>query len=101
MYPSHCVISESDNSLVEPHPPEQFKAGQRELAQDLITREQQIEMLISILPGLGSSEKYQQERITALEKEIQDAEKERQEAVKEKEVVLQRLDEIIKSIRRP
>lgn len=78
-----------------------FEAGQRELAQDLIIREQQIEYLISKLPGLDHSEEDQEERIVELEKELKAAEEKRKVAVKEKEVILAKLDEVIRSIKRP
>ncbi|OBT54611.1 hypothetical protein VE04_05060 [Pseudogymnoascus sp. 24MN13] len=73
----------------------------RELAKDLIVREQQIELLISALPGLEHSEQNQQERIKALEEELEKEEKKRQAAVKEKDVLLAKLDEVIRSVRRP
>lgn len=86
---------------VTPYPAEVFKDGQRELAQDLILKEQQIEFLISSLPGLGNSEKDQEQVIKQLEEELKVAEEERKQAVKEKEVVLARLEEVIRSVKRP
>ncbi|KAH8656156.1 mediator complex, subunit Med21/Med9, partial [Tricladium varicosporioides] len=86
---------------VDALPPDQFKAQQRELAQDLILKEQQIEFLISILPGLENSEKDQEETIKQLEKELQAAEVERKQALKDKEEVLARLEGVIRSIKRP
>ncbi|KZF23423.1 CSE2-domain-containing protein [Xylona heveae TC161] len=85
---------------VTPDPPQTFLAAQRELARDLIVKEQQIEYLISVLPGIGTSEKEQEERLKALERELREAEEERQAAVQEKEKLLERLDEVIRSIRR-
>lgn len=78
-----------------------FKASQVELAQDLITKEQQIEYLISILPGLDNSEKDQERNIKELEEELKVAEAQRQEAIKEREDTLAKLDAVIRSIRRP
>jgi mediator of RNA polymerase II transcription subunit 21 len=78
-----------------------FKAGQKELAQDLIIKEQQIEALISMLPGLDNSEKDQQYTIRQLEEELMAAEKKRKEAVKEKDAVLARLESVIRSVKRP
>jgi mediator of RNA polymerase II transcription subunit 21 len=88
-------------SAVEPHPPEVFKAGQKELARDLIIKEQQIEYLISVLPGLENSEKDQEEMIQQLEVELREAEVKRKEALKEKEAVLARLEAVIRSVKRP
>jgi len=86
---------------VEPYPADVFKAGQRELAQDLILREQQIELLISSLPGLDHSEQYQEQRILQLEEELKAAEEKRNAAAREKEVILARLEEVIRSVKRP
>jgi mediator of RNA polymerase II transcription subunit 21 len=78
-----------------------FKAGQKELAQDLILKEQQIEYLISVLPGLGNSERDQEEMIRQLEVELKEAEARRKEALKEKEAVLARLESVIRGVKRP
>jgi mediator of RNA polymerase II transcription subunit 21 len=71
------------------------------LAQDLILKEQQIEYLISSLPGLDNSEEDQEKLIRQLEEELKVAEEKRKEAVKEKEEVLAKLDEVIRSVKRP
>lgn len=72
-----------------------------ELARDIVTKEQQIEYLISTLPGLDNSEREQLQMIRDLEEEIAVAEAQRLEAVKEKEEVLGKLDALIRTIRRP
>ncbi|KAH8681451.1 RNA polymerase II transcription mediator [Xylariales sp. PMI_506] len=95
------VNKEPDQQEVDPHPPEVFKAAQLELAQDLIMKEQQIEFLISILPGLDNSEQDQERNIKELEEELKVAEAQRQEAIKEKKEIMAKLDEVIRSIRRP
>ncbi|KAI0161676.1 mediator of RNA polymerase II transcription subunit 21 [Hypoxylon sp. FL1284] len=92
---------EPDQQEVDPHPADDFKAAQVELAQDLITKEQQIELLISLLPGLDNSEKDQERNIKELEEELRIAEAQRQEATKEREDTLKKLDTVIRSIRRP
>jgi mediator of RNA polymerase II transcription subunit 21 len=99
--PSHRFICKRLPYTVEPLPAEVFKAGQLELAQDLILKEQQIEYLISVLPGLDNSEKDQEQMIKQLEEELQVAEEERKVAVKEKEVVLAKLESVIRSVKRP
>jgi mediator of RNA polymerase II transcription subunit 21 len=71
------------------------------LAQDLIMKEQEIEMLISSLPGLENSEKDQEQMIRQLEEELKLSEEARKEAVKEKEAVLAKLESVIRSVRRP
>ncbi|KAK4193947.1 mediator of RNA polymerase II transcription subunit 21 [Podospora australis] len=85
---------------VETLDPETFRAGQLELARDLITKEQQVEYLISTLPGLDNSERDQLQMIRELEDELEVAEKQRLEAVKERDEVLKRLDGLIRMIRR-
>lgn len=87
--------------VVDSHPADVFKAAQVELAQDLITKEQQIEYLISILPGLDNSERDQQRNIKELEDELKTAEAQHQEAIQEKKDIMSNLDEVIRSIRRP
>lgn len=72
-----------------------------ELARDLIIKEQQIEALISMLPGLENSEKHQEEIIRQLEKESIIVESECKNAFKEKEQLLGRLDQVIRMIKRP
>ncbi|KAK4211695.1 putative mediator of rna polymerase [Rhypophila decipiens] len=85
---------------VDTLPAEEFQAGQLELARDLITKEQQIEYLISSLPGLDNSERDQEQSIRDLEEEIGVAEAQRLEAVKEKDEVLAKLDQVLRAIRR-
>ncbi len=86
---------------VDPLPENVFKAGQNELAEDLVLTEQKIELLISMLPGLENSERDQEQMIRQLEEELKISEEERKEALKEKEAVLERLESVIRNIRRP
>ncbi|KAF4460964.1 mediator-rna polymerase ii transcription subunit 21 [Fusarium albosuccineum] len=86
---------------VDSLPPEEFRAGMVELSQDLILKEQQIEVLISSLPGLDNSEMDQERYIKELEEDLKVAEAQRQEAIKEKDQILAELDSVIRSIRRP
>ncbi|RJE16963.1 hypothetical protein PHISCL_10700, partial [Aspergillus sclerotialis] len=62
-----------------PDSPRTFASRQRELARDLVIKEQQIEYLISVLPGIDSSETQQEERIRELEKELREVEGRREE----------------------
>ncbi|KAF7900488.1 uncharacterized protein EAF01_007790 [Botrytis porri] len=86
---------------LEPLPADKFKEGQLELARDLIIKEQQIEVLISALPGLEDSETKQHQTILRLEQELKEEEERRKEALKEKEAVLARLEGVIRSVKRP
>ncbi|KAH7313078.1 mediator complex, subunit Med21 [Rhexocercosporidium sp. MPI-PUGE-AT-0058] len=86
---------------VNPYPAEVFKAAQKELAQDLILKEQQIEFLISVLPGLENSEKDQERMIRQLEEEIKAQDEIHKVALKENEETLARLESVIRGIKRP
>ncbi|KAI1344606.1 mediator of RNA polymerase II transcription subunit 21 [Xylariaceae sp. FL0016] len=92
---------EADQQEVDPHPEDVLKAAQVELAQDLIVKEQQIEYLVSMLPGVDNSEQDQERNIKELEEELKAAEAQRLEAVKEKEATMAKVDAVIRSIRRP
>ncbi|KAK1755759.1 putative mediator of rna polymerase [Echria macrotheca] len=85
---------------VDSLPPEVFQAGMLELARDLILKEQQIELLISSLPGLENNEQDQLKMMRDLEEELKVAEAQRLEAIKEKEEVLAKLDQVLRMIRR-
>lgn len=93
--------SDSHRNVVDPHPPDVFKSNMVELSQDLITKEQQIEYLISMLPGLDNSEQDQERNISELEEELKIAEAQRLEAIGERAAIKNKLDEVIRSIRRP
>ncbi|KAK6065862.1 RNA polymerase II transcription mediator [Seiridium cupressi] len=99
--PKGSADSASSSRNIDPHPAEVFKAAQVELAQDLITKEQQIELLISILPGLENSEQDQERNIKELEEELKTAETQRLEAIGERKAIMSKLDEVIRSVRRP
>lgn len=95
------MLTPRDPTTVDPLPEDDFRAGLLELSRDLILKEQQIEVLISTLPGLDSSERDQEQCIKELEEELKVAEEQRQDALREKERVVGQLDRILKSVRRP
>lgn len=95
------VLPANQPQPVDPLPEDEFRAGLVELSRDLIVKEQQIEVLISTLPGLDSSEKDQEQSIRELEEEMKVAEEQRLDALSEKERVARHLDEILKSVKRP
>ncbi|KND93352.1 Mediator of RNA polymerase II transcription subunit 21 [Tolypocladium ophioglossoides CBS 100239] len=95
------VKQEPQQREVDPLPADEFQAGLKELSRDLIVKEQQIEYLISSLPGLDNSEKDQERNIKDLEEDLKAAEAQRQEALKERDQILSELDGVIRSIRRP
>ncbi|KAG9259257.1 RNA polymerase II transcription mediator [Emericellopsis atlantica] len=95
------VKPEEMQQTIDPLPAEDFQAGLSELSRDLITKEQQIEYLISMLPGLQNSEEDQEKSIKELEEDLKAAEAQRLEALKEKDEILAELDRVIQSIHRP
>ncbi|PGH06540.1 hypothetical protein GX51_02365 [Blastomyces parvus] len=95
--------AQQEESLpAEPTPdtPEVFALRQRELARDLIVKEQQIEYLISVLPGVGSSEAEQEERIRRLAEELRVVEAERMEKRREMRKLGERVDELLGAVER-
>ena len=76
-----------------------FTADLYELARDLIVKEQQIEMLIERLPGIGTSERAQRARMAVLERQLREIEEERARAVAEKERLLERVAGRIAGVR--
>lgn len=84
----------------EPISQEQFDKDIKEFAVDIVLKQQQMEALISKLPGLNVSEEEQVERMKQLEKELEELEGERVQAVKEKEILLRTVEEKILGVGR-
>ncbi|QLI66399.1 Mediator of RNA polymerase II transcription subunit 21 [Metarhizium brunneum] len=95
------IKQEPHQREVDPLPADEFAAGLKELSRDLIIKEQQIEVLISNLPGLDNSERDQERNIKDLEEDLKAAEAQRQDALKERDHILAELDSVIRSVRRP
>ncbi|KAJ5129760.1 uncharacterized protein N7515_005799 [Penicillium bovifimosum] len=81
-----------------PDSPRTFASRQRELARDLIIKEQQIEYLISVLPGVRASEAEQEARIRELEKELRDVEMRRAAKVRELKKLRGRLEGVLGAV---
>ncbi|KAE8352533.1 mediator complex, subunit Med21 [Aspergillus coremiiformis] len=81
-----------------PDSPRTFARRQRELARDLVIKEQQIEYLIEVLPGIGSSEAEQEKRIKELEKELRGAEGEREQRVRELRKLRKTLENVLGAV---
>lgn len=87
----------------EPVPPvqptkEEFNKDLKEMAEDLVVKSQQIEMLIANLPGVNSSEAEQVQRMKELERELGELENERLQAVKDKELLLKKVEDKIMGV---
>ncbi|KAJ5720531.1 Mediator complex subunit Med21 [Penicillium malachiteum] len=89
---------EDPNLPPQPDSPRTFASRQRELARDLIIKEQQIEYLISVLPGIGASEAEQEARIRELERQLRDVEKEREDKVQELRALRRRLEGVLGAV---
>jgi mediator of RNA polymerase II transcription subunit 21 len=89
----------------EPAPPTQpskddFNEDLKEMARDLVLKQQQIELLIASLPGVNSSEAEQVQRMKELERELEGLEGERLQAVKDKELLLNKVEQKIVGVGR-
>lgn len=80
--------------------PSKFEAILQELAQDLVVKEQQIEYLVDSLPGLGNSQASQEARIQELELELREVTEERKKWVGVQEGLVERVEGVIKGVRR-
>lgn len=87
-----------DPSLPAPDSPRTFASRQRELARDLIIKEQQIEYLISVLPGIDSSEAEQEKRIRELEGELRRVEEERELKIRELNRLRRTLENVLRAV---
>ncbi|KAL1965518.1 hypothetical protein VTN77DRAFT_5601 [Rasamsonia byssochlamydoides] len=83
-----------------PDSPRTFAYRQRELARDLIIKEQQIEYLIGRLPGIGSSEAEQEARIRELEGELRQVEAERERKARELRLLGRKLEVVLGAVER-
>ena len=87
--------TQSDPNNNRPDRPEAFHHALRELAQGLVLQEQQIELLINSLPGLGNSEASQLARMRELEVELREVEAERARAEEEREGLVEVLGQLV------
>jgi len=99
--PSTNQQQPSEGNPSDPPPPDHedspdlFARRQRELARDLILKEQQIEYLIGKLPGLGSSEVEQEARIKELEGELREMGAERERVRGELKGMVRRVEGVV------
>lgn len=72
-----------------------FAHAQRELAEDLVQKGQQIELLISRLPGIGRGEEQQKEEIRVLVERVREMEAKRKVKRREMREAVRRLDRVV------
>jgi len=83
---------------LRPDSPKTFAANQLQLVRDLIIKEQQIEYLIKVLPGIGTSEREQEERIRSLEQELRQMQEQRKRKWEEMRTTVKKLENVIMGI---
>lgn len=93
------IPGQSDpNQPPQPDSPQLFLYRQKELARDLIIKEQQIEYLIGRLPGIGASEAEQEARIRELESELREVEVAREKKARELKKLGKRLELVLGTV---
>lgn len=83
---------------LRPDSPTTFASNQVQLVRDLVVKEQQIEYLIKALPGIGTSEKEQEERVQSLERELRQMQEQRKEKRIEMRAIVRRLENVIMGV---
>lgn len=66
----------------------------------MVLKEQQIEYLIKVLPGIGNSAQEQNDRIEKLDKELREVEVQRTQAAKERDEMKSVVEGLVKGARR-
>jgi mediator of RNA polymerase II transcription subunit 21 len=90
--------SSATQSSTQADPWVPFKADIDELSQDIVTKEQQLEYLVEHLPGIGTSERAQVERMKELEKELEAVEVERKGVAGEKGGMVRVLEGLVSGV---
>jgi len=80
---------------LQPQDPQIFNEAQHELAEDLISKAQQIQQLIAKLPGIDQDKSQQAESIEKLVAEVEEMEKARREKRREMHQLVKRLDAVV------
>ncbi|KAJ5173421.1 Mediator of RNA polymerase II transcription subunit 21 [Penicillium capsulatum] len=95
---AEAAEAEHPNLPPQPDSPRTFASRQRELARDLIIKEQQIEYLISVLPGIGASEAEQEAKIRELETQLRGVEEERTAKALELKNLRRKLENVLGAV---
>lgn len=76
-------------------PKERFQEDLRELARDIVLKSKQIDLLIDLLPGIGTSEAEQMQNLVELQNSLDQAELEKQQVLVESSILLAKCDDLI------
>ncbi len=80
---------------LQPVPPTDFDHAQKDLADDLVRKGQQIEYLIRNLPGLGRGEEQQAKEIQELVVKVAEMESVRKQTRREMRECVRQLDDLV------
>ncbi|KAI5288656.1 RNA polymerase II mediator complex subunit [Ascosphaera aggregata] len=94
------IPSEALPTGPQPDPPHLFQRRMRELARDLILKEQQFEYLVGMLPGAERSEDEQVRRIKELGEELRGVEWERTRKREELRVLREKVEGLLGAVDR-
>lgn len=89
-----------DATTPAPDAPDKFNAAMHEMAQELVLKEQQIEIVIKSLPGIGVNEADQEKRMRELEVELRQMEEERAKKEVEKQDMIDLLGDMMGKVKR-
>ena len=93
---ANVKLHEEDTSMgLQPVPPTAFDHAQQELADDLVRKGQQIELLIRNLPGLGRGEEQQAKEIQDLVVRVREMETVRKQKRREMRECVRQLDDVV------
>lgn len=101
--PFNIDVGEEDNGAqvirpLRPDSPTTFANNQLQLVRDLVIKEQQIEYLVKVLPGIGTSEQEQEERIQVLEKDLRHMQEQRKQKRKDMRAIVKRLEHVVMGV---
>ncbi|KAF2161161.1 hypothetical protein M409DRAFT_69997 [Zasmidium cellare ATCC 36951] len=98
--PAAGQANAQDDSPTAPDSADKFNAAMHEMAQELVLKEQQIEIVIKSLPGIGVNEADQEKRMRELEVELRQMEEERAKKESEKQAMVDLLGDMISKVKR-
>ncbi|EEB05815.1 mediator complex subunit Srb7 [Schizosaccharomyces japonicus yFS275] len=97
LWPGQTVFSDPN---VQPLPAEELAFSQRDLAHDIVLKFQQIEKLITELPGVSVSPEQQYQQVKELQEKIDEKQTEEEQLRKENAVLQQQLTRRIEALDR-